>query len=73
MVQEYESVEAMNLDKAQKLAAAEAEQNEFETTTDLERIKAIYARRQADMTRDKHTRILDKDDYAKALERANKK
>ncbi len=37
MVQVYYSLEAMNLDKAQKLAAAEAEQNEFETTTDLER------------------------------------
>jgi hypothetical protein len=68
-MKDYNSYEDMQAVLAQEKADAAAEQHLLETTDDA----AIFDKRRHDPSRSKHDRILDEDEWRKAMARAEQK
>lgn len=69
-MKDYGSYEDMQAEVAQEKADAAAEQHLLETTDDAAVANAILGKRRRDPSRSKHDRILDEDEWRKAMARA---
>jgi hypothetical protein len=72
-MKDYNSYEDMQARLVQEEADAAAEQHLLETTDDTAVADAIFDKRRRDPSRSKHDRILDEDEWRKAMARAEQK
>jgi hypothetical protein len=72
-MKDYNSYEDMQARLVQEEADAAAEQHLLETTDDTAVADAIFDKRRRDPSRSKHDRILDEDEWRKAMARAEHK
>ena len=72
-MKDYNSYEDMQARLVQEEADAAAEQHLLETTDDTAVADAIFDKRRRDPSRSKHDRILDEEEWRKAMARAEHK
>ena len=72
-MKDYNSYEDMQARLVQEDADAAAEQHLLETTDDTAVADAIFDKRRRDPSRSKHDRILDEEEWRKAMARAEHK